>query len=128
MIVGIGMDLTEIKRITKALNRTSMSFVKRMLTDNELSYFQEIENEKRRMEWLAGRFAAKEAGVKAIGTGFGKQIGLKDLEVKPNHLGKPEFYLSGKVQSLFSENTIFHLTITHTEETAAAFVIIESDI
>ncbi|WP_075618273.1 holo-ACP synthase [Paenisporosarcina indica] len=126
MILGIGTDLVEIQRISKAYNRRSIGFVKRILTVKEFKEFHRLDSEKRKMEWLSGRFAAKEALAKAVGTGIGKQVNLKDIEISCDSLGKPDLVLSDKVRALYPENTIYHLTITHTENNASAFVIIES--
>ena len=125
MIVGIGTDLVEIKRIKKAYDRTFIAFVRRILTETEFFTFEHLDSEKRKMEWLSGRFAAKEAVAKAIGSGIGKQVSLKDIEIKSNDLGRPELLLSNKVKNLYSVNAKFHLSITHTENNACAFVIIE---
>ncbi|MGX4668279.1 holo-ACP synthase [Cerasibacillus sp. JNUCC 74] len=125
MILGIGMDLVEVQRLKLAYNRTGIGFVKRIIKDKELKHFYNFESEKRKLEWLAGRLAAKEAVSKAIGTGIGKTISFHDIEVHQSMLGKPELKLNEKVTSLYSSNVRFCLTITHTENVASAFVIIE---
>ncbi len=128
MISGIGIDLVEIARIKKAYERSSFPFVKRVLTAPELQYFHTFDLEKRKIEWLAGRFAAKEALAKAIGTGFGKELSMQDITIQADAFGKPTFQLASKVTSRFQENIRFHLSITHTEHVAAAFVVASREI
>lgn len=114
MIKGIGCDLVKIERIKKAsLN----NFIERILSEKEKKALSCISNDKRKYEFLAGRFAAKEAFSKALGTGIG-EIGFKDIEVLNDENGKPYInFLNFKT----------HLSITHTEEYALAFVVIESE-
>ncbi|MFJ5625485.1 holo-ACP synthase [Peribacillus loiseleuriae] len=115
MIKGIGMDIVELQRIQKLLERQP-KFIERILTEAERKTFFSL-NERRRVEFAAGRFAAKEAYSKAEGTGIGRSLSFLDIEVKPNEFGKPEIirpYAAG-----------IHLSITHSREYAAATVIIE---
>jgi len=112
MILGVGTDLVEINRI----KNNYLRLAERVLTDKELKLFSEFQNEKRKLEYLAGRFAAKEAYAKALGTGIG-DVSFKDIEVLHDELGKP--YIN--VQN----DTKVHLSISHTEQYAIAFVIIE---
>lgn len=128
MIIGIGMDLVEIARVQKAYQRTSTSFVKRVLTNREIEQIEDLQTEKRRIEWLSGRIAAKEAFSKAIGQGFGNGMKFHDIEVIPDTFGKPVFILSERIQTSFQAKIKFHLTITHTEHHASAFVIAEENI
>ncbi len=115
MIIGIGLDLIEIDRIDKLRDRTDR-FPRRILTDAELDRYQSLP-EKRQTEFLAGRFAAKEAFSKAVGTGIGKELSFHDIEILTDAKGKPHIFKSsyGKV----------HLSITHTKTYAAAQVVIE---
>ncbi len=113
MIIGIGCDLVEIKRFKKS---TISHLVKRILTDKEKANFDCLKNYDRQVEYIAGRFAAKEAYSKAMGTGIG-QLSFKDIEVLNDKLGKP--YIN------IATDDIIHLTITHTKYVAQAFVVIE---
>lgn len=115
MIIGIGLDLTEIPRIAKAYEKQP-SFPTKVLTENEQQVFNQL-NGKRKMEFLAGRFAAKEAFSKALGTGIGK-VGFLDIEVLNDERGKPLI-----TKSPFNGNTF--ITITHTDTIVAAQVILE---
>jgi holo-[acyl-carrier protein] synthase len=124
MIVGIGIDLIEIERVRAIHARHPERFSNRVLTDAEKSYvFAHADPTQR----LAGRFAAKEAAVKALGVGIAEGLRWKDVEVLPDALGKPVLNLYGnaaqRAQSLGA--TIFHVTITHSESLAMAQVILE---
>jgi holo-[acyl-carrier protein] synthase len=115
MIKGIGLDVTEIERITVAHDRSS-KFKERILTTQEIKRFEKL-SETRQLEFLAGRFAAKEAFAKALGTGIGKSCSFHDIEVLPNEVGKPMLFFKGiEVKG--------HISITHTKQFAAAQVIL----
>lgn len=115
MIVGIGLDITEIDRIGQAVEKRN-AFSNRVLTKGEWAIFNEMKG-SRRIEFLAGRYAAKEAFSKAFGTGIGK-LGFHDIEILPNEKGKPIV-----VKSPFKGNVF--LSITHTGTIAAAQIILE---
>jgi holo-[acyl-carrier protein] synthase len=122
MIVGIGIDVIEIKRIEKVgINRLA----KRILTSDERDAF--YFTSKRKSERLAGRFAAKEAIAKALGTGIGKQFSFHDIEIHVDNLGNPYVHLVRKLQAnQYSDNAIkIHISITHSKEIASAFAVIE---
>lgn len=115
MIRGIGLDIVEITRIRKA-NDMSARFKERILTPKELEIFEQLKS-RRQLEFLAGRFSAKEAYSKANGTGLGRECKLQDIEVLPNEHGKPELFFKGKVVNGY-------VSITHSHEYAAAQVIL----
>lgn len=116
MIIGTGIDIVEIERIEKLMNR-QVNFVDRVLTQEEKAQFDVI-GERRKVEFLAGRFSAKEAFSKAYGTGIGKDLSFQDMNIATTEKGKPFFTrpLSSNV----------HLSISHSEHYAIAQVIIES--
>lgn len=116
LIIGIGLDLTEIHRIDKAVKHRE-TFAERVLTPSELALFKEKQGH-RQVEFLAGRYAAKEAFSKALGTGIGK-VGFLDIEILPDKKGRPIV-----TKSPFDGNS--HVSITHTNEVAAAQVVLES--
>ncbi|MCJ7842189.1 holo-ACP synthase [Lederbergia sp. NSJ-179] len=116
MIIGIGLDIVEIKRIENVCLRQER-FPARILTAREKELYLSL-SEKRKAEFLAGRFAAKEAYAKARGTGLGCELSFLDIEIIPDRNGKP--YIN---KPQFEKA---HLSITHTEQYAAAQVIIES--
>jgi holo-[acyl-carrier protein] synthase len=115
MIKGIGLDICEIERIKQTFSRNE-KLKDRILTRNEINIFEHL-SEKRKVEFLAGRFAAKEAFSKAYGTGIGKDLSFQDIEIAADERGKP-FILKPFQQGV-------HLTITHSEHYALAQVIIE---
>lgn len=115
MITGIGLDVTDIERIETVHKRTS-KFIERILTEQELIRFSSLKTQ-RQIEFLAGRFAAKEAYAKAIGTGIGKECSFQDIEIRSNELGKPVLYFKGNVVNGF-------VSITHTKQFAAAQVVL----
>jgi holo-[acyl-carrier protein] synthase len=115
MIKGIGIDIVEISRIEEMIKK-QRKFPERILTSNELDRFQSFSG-KRKAEYLAGRFAAKEAFSKAYGTGIGSALSFQDMEIMSDELGKP-YFSSPDMKGI-------HLSITHTREYAAAQVIIE---
>ena len=117
MIVGIGLDITEIDRIEQAV-RKRITFSNRVLTQAECAIFNELKG-SRQIEFLAGRFAAKEAFSKAFGTGIGK-LGFHDIEILPDEKGKPIV-----TKSPFNGNVF--LSITHKDAIAAAQIILEKN-
>lgn len=121
MIVGVGTDIIEVERIKIVVERTP-SFLKKAFTDKEIEYFN---SKKNRYESIAGTFASKEAVSKALNTGI-RGFSLKDIEVLHDELGKPKINLSEKITqkfNLFNHN--IHVSISHTEANAIAFVVIE---
>jgi holo-[acyl-carrier protein] synthase len=125
MILGIGVDLVEIDRIKKILEKTGERFCERILTENERSYCKSFSNPA---PCIAARFAAKEAFLKAIGTGLSVDMSWHDIEVSKEENGRPGLNISGGVLKTAKKIGAdqFHLSITHSEKSAMAFVIIES--
>lgn len=126
MILGIGVDIIEIERIKKLAERQE-GFVSRLLTAKEQTYLS-LHSGTRRGEFLAGRFASKEAASKALGTGIGKQIGFHDIEIFPDVNGKPELHINPLVMDRFfpeGRKIRFHISISHSREFAVAQVIME---
>jgi holo-[acyl-carrier protein] synthase len=117
MITGIGLDITEMHRIRR-LDGKSSKFRERVLTKREISEY-DLLSENRRVEFLAGRFAAKEAFAKAKGTGIGKACSFQDIEVRKDGNGKPSIY--------FHELELGLVSISHTKEYAAAQVLLQSN-
>ncbi|MGG0717835.1 holo-ACP synthase [Robertmurraya massiliosenegalensis] len=115
MITGIGIDIVELKRIGKIIERQPR-FSERILTSVEKERYDMLEG-KRKIEFLAGRFAAKEAFSKAVGSGIGENLSFLDIEVATDVKGKPI------IQKPVSEGV--HLSISHSEEYAVAQVVIE---
>jgi holo-[acyl-carrier protein] synthase len=121
VIYGVGIDLVRISRIDAAIGRHGRRFAERILTEHELA---EYTASRHKAGFTAKRFAAKEALLKALGTGLRMGIGWHDMEVRQDTLGKPYFVCSGRVQELFDERAIAasFLSISDEDEYAAAFV------
>ncbi|GHU37526.1 holo-[acyl-carrier-protein] synthase [Bacilli bacterium] len=119
MIYGNGVDNIELSRIEKALNRNP-KFANRVLTASELATFITLSGQ-RQIEFLGGRWAAKEAYSKAYGTGIGGHVSFQDMTILPDDLGAPKF-----IQHPFSDKGVAHLSISHSHLEAIAFVILES--
>lgn len=117
MITGLGIDIVELERVAAAINRNK-NFVSRILTETEQGYFDKL-SERRKVEFLAGRFAAKEAFVKATGTGIGKDYSWHDIEIIPDKNGKPLLQTKEKLGRI-------QLSISHSRDYAVANVIIEN--
>ncbi|MGE6257926.1 holo-ACP synthase [Heyndrickxia sporothermodurans] len=116
MIKGIGLDIIEIERIHQ-LRIRQQRFPEKILSEKELESYKDIK-ESRKSEYLAGRFAAKEAFSKALGTGIGKELSLQEMEIMVDGRGKP--YFKKPIEKGV------HLSITHSKQYAAAQVVIES--
>lgn len=117
MIKGIGIDIIELDRIKKSLQR-NQRIIERILTPKERKYFDQLLKERRKIEFLAGRFAAKEAFAKAVGTGIGK-LSFQHIHILPNDKGAPIIEVEGY------ESFTLWLSISHSKEYAIAQVIIE---
>jgi len=115
MITGIGIDIVELGRIEKLATRQS-KFVSRILTLTEVEKYEQL-SDARKVEFLAGRFAAKEAFSKAVGTGIGENLSFLHIEISTDINGKPY------IVKPFSKGV--HLSISHSKEYAVAQVIIE---
>ena len=115
IITGIGLDIVELDRIAK-LDAKSEKFHARILTVKEINIYNSLSGH-RRTEYLAGRFAGKEAFAKALGTGIGAACNFIYIEIIPDSSGKPLLYFKGTTVSGF-------ISITHTQNVAAAQVIL----
>lgn len=124
MILGMGVDLAEVDRIRKAIGRYGRRFIDRIYTPAEIAY---VERKANRFERYAGRFAAKEAGMKAIGTGWRRGVRWRDFEVSNLPSGRPTLKLHGEAARVAQELGVklISLSITHTAELGMAQVILE---
>jgi holo-[acyl-carrier protein] synthase len=124
MIVGTGVDLSEVNRIRASIERFGDRFIHRIYTPAEIAY---VERKANRYERYAARFAAKEAGMKAIGTGWKRGVRWQDFEVINLPSGKPTLRLHG-VAALVAEKLgvkNISLSLTHTAELGMAHLILE---
>lgn len=121
-IYGIGTDIVECVRIRRMIERHGELFLRRVYTEREIHYSQ---SRKRAMEHFAGRWAAKEAIFKAIGTGWRKGIAWTDVEVRHDHLGRPFVVVCGALKDYLQHARIHDVlvTISHCREYATAYAI-----
>ena len=125
MIVGLGLDIAEIDRIEAAIARHGAPFLERLYTPREVSY---CEKHRNKFERYAGRFAAKEAAMKALGTGWRHGVRWRDIEVVREPSGKPTLHLEGVAREFADRMGVksISITITHSGNFALAQVIFES--
>jgi holo-[acyl-carrier protein] synthase len=125
VIVGIGIDLAEVDRIREAIERHGKRFIERIYTAAEIAY---VERKANRYERYAARFAAKEAGMKAIGTGWKRGVRWQDFEVANLPTGRPTLQLHGAAAKFADDLRVRNiaLSITHTAQQGMAIVILET--
>lgn len=125
MIIAIGIDVVEISRMEEVFTRQGERFRTRVFTEAEIEY---CEGRASRLESYAARFAAKEAVMKALGTGWAEGIAWRDIEVTRTETGVPGLCLRGRALELFGERGArkAHLSLTHSRDVAMAQVIFEA--
>lgn len=125
MIVGIGADMVHIPRIEAILTENGSRFIQRVLTEPEIEAFQKA---GKPAEFVAARFAAKEAAAKALGTGFRSGLSYLHIRVLNDEWHRPVLMFSGVAQQLAEQHAMLHahLTITHERRYALAYVVLES--
>jgi len=124
VIVGLGIDIIEIKKLRDALDRHGNRLKDRTFTKTEIRYCDKHAN---KFQHYAARFAAKEAFFKALGTGWSQGVGWHDVEVCNHPTGKPQLLLSGKAYSIATQlgATRFWVSLSHSDQYAVAEVILE---
>ena len=125
MIVAIGIDIVEIARLEEVFGRRGERFRNRVFTQSEIDY---CERRASRLESYAARFAAKEAAMKALGSGWGKGVGWQDIEVIRAETGAPTIQLHGRALERMRKMGArkAHLSLTHSRNIAMAQVILEA--
>lgn len=125
MIVGTGVDLCEVPRLRAAIERHGDRFLNRIYTSREVAY---VESKANRFERYAARFAAKEAAMKALGTGWRRGIRWLDFEVTNLPSGRPTLTLHGRAAEIASAMGVrsISLSLTHTAENGMALVVFEA--
>src|SRR5436305_8549994 len=118
-ILGIGVDMVEVERIQHSLDRFGERFMKRVFTEGEIAYSQSMKFPARH---FAARFAAKEALSKAFGTGIGKSMGWRDLDVQKKESGEPFVVLSGGAKEMADQRGVSDvwISLSHTEQIGMA--------
>lgn len=124
MVLGIGTDLIEIGRVEASIGRFGERFLQRIFTAGEIAY---CERKKHAAESFAARFAAKEAGAKALGTGISRGIGWKEIEVRREAGERPTLHLTGRAAERAQAMGVasLQLSLTHSQTVALAVVIAE---
>ena len=124
MILGHGVDLVKVDRIARSIDRFQDRFLQRVFTEGERRYSGQS---RRRDEHLAARFAAKEAVLKALGTGWSQGVSWTDIEVVSQASGRPALALHGRAADVARQMGVkwWHLSLTHTDGLAMASVIAE---
>ncbi len=124
MVIGLGTDLVEVVRIRESVVRFGDRFLRRVFTEGERRYCAAKRHGEQN---LAARFAAKEAGAKALGTGISRGVGWHDLEVERTPGEAPRLLLHGRAGELARQLRVAHvsLSLTHTEGMAMAVVVLE---
>ncbi len=124
MIVGMGVDIAEVRRIAAVIQSQKERFLRRVYTLDEIAYCEQFKN---RYERYAGRFAVKEAAMKALGTGWSRGVRWVDLEVVRHRSGRPTLSLKGEARKIADALGVKNIaiSITHTSEQAIAQVIFE---
>jgi holo-[acyl-carrier protein] synthase len=126
-IAGIGIDLVDCDRIADSIERFGERFLRRVFTEGEIAYSQSMKFPARH---FAARFAAKEALSKAFGTGIGKAMGWKDLDVRKKESGEPYVFLTGGAEEMAQRRGIdrIWISLSHTEQMAMATIVLETSV
>jgi holo-[acyl-carrier protein] synthase len=123
-VVGVGVDLVEVARIEHSLERFGERFLHRVFTEGEIEYCKSMPHPARH---FAARFAAKEAVSKAFGTGIGKSMGWKEIDIRRKPSGEPFLVLSGSAEKLASQRNVraSFISLSHTDNHAVATILLE---
>ena len=124
-VIGIGVDLVECARIRHSIDRFGERFLRRVFTDGEIAYSMSMKFPERH---LAARFAGKEAVSKAFGTGIGKAMGWRNIDIRKKESGEPFLVFSGSAEEVAVKRGVTSalITLSHTEHHAIACVVLES--
>ncbi len=124
-VIGIGVDVVDCARIESSIERFGERFLRRVFTEGEIAYSQSMKFPARH---FAARFAAKEALSKAFGTGIGKSMGWRDLDVRKKESGEPYVVLSGGAEQMAKERGITKvwISLSHTDTIGMAIIVLET--
>jgi holo-[acyl-carrier protein] synthase len=123
-VIGIGVDVIECSRIQRSIERFGDRFLHRVFTDGEIEYSMSMKFPERH---LAARFAGKEAVAKAFGTGIGKTMGWRNIDIQKRKSGEPFLVFSGAAEAFAAERGVISalITLSHTENYAVACVVLQ---
>ncbi len=121
MVIGLGIDIIEIDRIQKSIEKFGDKFLKKIYTANELKYCLEKQN---KFQHLAARFAAKEAVYKALESGWEKGTTWQDIEIFNEKSGMPYVKLTGKLQTFLADDKSVKISISHSRDYVTCVAII----
>lgn len=124
MIIGVGTDLVDIARIAQSIDRLGERFIDRILTTDEKQRWSEIGNLDQANAYVAKRFAAKEAAVKALGTGIGLGVSFQHFSVSNLSTGQPVLTVDASILARYDFPLAWHLSLTDEKAYAQAFVIL----
>ena len=123
MIIGIGSDVVDIRRVERLLERYGARFAERILTPFERA---QVTSSVDFASYVAGRFAAKEALAKAVGTGLRHPVTWQNMEVRPDAMGRPHLHVSDELRRAVGRASLrIHLSLTHDAGIALAMVVVE---
>jgi holo-[acyl-carrier protein] synthase len=124
MVLGIGTDVIEIERVRESIDRFGERFLERVFTPGEIAYCMRKKNSA---ESFAARFAAKEAGAKALGTGISRGVSWKEIEVRREMGERPTLHWSGRAAERAEAMGVrgVELTLTHSRTEAMAMVLVQ---
>lgn len=125
MVLGLGTDLIEIERVQASIDRFGERFLERLFTPGEIAFC--MRKKRHAAESFAARFAAKEAGAKALGTGISRGVGWKEIEVRREAGERPTLHLSGRANERAAAMGVrrLQLSLTHSKGLALAVVVAE---
>ncbi|MHB8580181.1 MAG: holo-ACP synthase [Ignavibacteriaceae bacterium] len=121
MVFGIGVDIIEIDRVKKSVDKYGDNFLNKIYTETELNYCL---NKASKYQHLAARFAAKEAVYKALSTGWNKEIGWHDIEIYNEANGMPLVKLKGDLESFLSNGRSLKISISHSRDYVVCMAIV----
>jgi holo-[acyl-carrier protein] synthase len=126
MVLGLGTDLIETRRVQESIERHGQRFLERIFTAGEIAYCQ---RKKNAAESFAARFAAKEAGAKALGTGISRGVSWKEFEVRREPSGRPTLHVTGRAREMADTIGVkrMQLSLTHSRDLAMAVVVAEDE-
>ncbi|WEK54692.1 MAG: holo-ACP synthase [Candidatus Cohnella colombiensis] len=127
MIMGVGIDLLDIQRMENILRRNSQLFLQKLLSHEEYMYAESIVSKHKFVQWIAGRYAAKEAVLKACGTGFDGRVMLYQIQISTHPSLQPSVILPSTVSEWFGHSVKCALSISYTRKTAMGIAYLEQE-